>query len=105
MFDSNRTTVVAHAARQFGFANPNSHDAMERIDAHVRMLIVRAGRDPFAGLNDTIDAFVAEALARNLPLSMINQPDAPHAFDLLDESQETKRAIGEVVEFLVSGVT
>jgi hypothetical protein len=96
------TTVVADAARQFGFANANSQDAMERIHEHVRMLIVRAGRDAFAGLNDTIDAFVAAALACNLPLTVINHSSAQHAFDLLDDSQETKRMIEQVVEFLES---
>lgn len=104
MFDSNDRTVVADAAQQFGFANPNSQHAMKRIDEHVRMLIVRAGRDAFAGLNDTIDTFVATALARNLALTVINQPDAQHAFDLLDESEETKRVIEKIVEFLVFGV-
>ena len=64
------------------------------------MLIVRAGRDAFAGLSDTIDAFVAAALARNLPLTVLNHSNAQHAFDLLDDSQETKRVIEQVVEFV-----
>lgn len=104
MFDAQEATTVAQAARQFGFANPNSQDAMERIADHVRMLIVRAGRDAFAGLNDTIDGFVVAALARNLPLTLINHSNAAHAFDLLDDSEETKRVIEEVVELFAFGV-
>jgi hypothetical protein len=63
------------------------------------MLVVRAGKDAFAGLNDAIDTFVAAALKRNLPLTVVNHAQAPHAFDLLDDSSETRRTIDCVVDF------
>ena len=99
-FDDGHRDAVARAARQFGFANPQSLDAVDRIPQSLRMLIVRAGLDAFDGLNEGIDAFVAAALARNLPLTLINHANAVHAFDLLDEGERTRRIIRDVLQFL-----
>lgn len=100
MFDTTHSDTVARAARQFGFANPNSHGAIDRVPASVRMLIVRAGQDTFEGLNTGIDLFVAHALARNLDITLINHTRAPHAFDLVDDGEQTRRVIGDVVRFV-----
>ena len=45
------------------------------------MLLVRAGRDQIPDLLPGLDRFVAEALAANAPLTLVNLPDAAHGFD------------------------
>jgi hypothetical protein len=47
--------------------------ARERGDRFPPTLVVRSGRDAKT-LNDSIDAFVAAALAKNAPVSLINYP-------------------------------
>lgn len=64
------------------------------------LLIVRAGGDEMPGLNDQIDAFVPRALRANLPLTVINQPAAPHAFDIQDDSDASRMAIVRILAFL-----
>ena len=38
-------------------------------------------------LNDSIDRFVAKAIALNRPLTLVNHATGPHSFDLLDDSE------------------
>jgi hypothetical protein len=61
----------------FGFADPKTR--FEDIPRDVPLFLVRAGRDQFDGINESIDRFVAASLAHNLPITLINQPDAQHA--------------------------
>jgi acetyl esterase/lipase len=63
------------------------------------ILIARAGKDS-AGLNATIDRFVAEALSRDVPIEVHNIKGAPHAFDILTPSAEVREAIARTVAFL-----
>lgn len=55
-------------------------------------LIVRAGRDT-ATINEGIDMFVSAAIARNLPLTLVNLPEARHAFDWFDDQDWAREAI------------
>jgi acetyl esterase/lipase len=63
------------------------------------LLIARAGRDnPW--LNASIDRFVQEALARNVPLDLMTHPAGPHGFDLLDEGERSREIIARTLDFL-----
>jgi dienelactone hydrolase len=99
MLDAGGSTAVADAANTFGFANPSAATTIDDLDPAVPILIVRAGRDQFAGLNRSIDDFVTDALARNRPISVVNLPDAPHGFDMADNSQTSRFAVGQVLSF------
>jgi hypothetical protein len=44
-------------------------------------------------LNDTIDWFLADAMIHNLPVSFVKHHNAPHAFDLFDDSVATRASI------------
>lgn len=88
------------AASQIGFANPCAGRSVDEVEAGVPLLVVRAGQDQTSGLNATIDRFVAGALPRDLPLTLINHARAPHAFDLLDDTNKTREVIRAILEFL-----
>jgi dienelactone hydrolase len=68
------------------------------------MLVVRAGRD-HPELNRAIDAFLAAALAANLPVELVNHADGHHAFDTVDDTDESRRVIRRVLAFLGEHLT
>lgn len=61
-------------------------------------LIVRAGKDAEA-LNSGIADFTAKALSRNVPITLVNLPDARHAFDILDDHDWSREAMENAFEF------
>ena len=69
--------MLDHPETSFGFADPKTR--FEDIPRDVPLLVIRAGQDQFAGINDSIDRFVAQSLAHNLPITLINRPEAQHA--------------------------
>jgi acetyl esterase/lipase len=64
------------------------------------MFIARAGRDEMPHLNDSIDRFVEKALEANLPITLVNHPEGPHAFDLFDDSEASRNVIEQLLGFL-----
>lgn len=97
LLDLDGATAVADAARQFHFACPPV--ALDEIAA-TPLLVVRAGRDAMPGLDATLTRFVAAARARDLPVTLLDLPDAPHAFDVVDPSPPSRAAIEQVLAFL-----
>ncbi len=91
---------AAAAAAQIGFADPCAGRSVDDVRPGVPLLVVRAGQDETPGLNATIDRFVAAALARDLPLTVINRAGAPHAFDVLDDGDATRDVIRAILDFL-----
>ncbi|MEN3332001.1 MAG: hypothetical protein V7641_1366 [Blastocatellia bacterium] len=63
------------------------------------VLMVRAGLDS-PGLNNGIEAFAREAIAGDVPLTVINYVDGQHAFDLLDDTDESREVIKQTVAFM-----
>jgi hypothetical protein len=99
MMDLDGTTDVAEAAARYRFSNPFAGKSINDIP-RVPMFIARAGRDEMPHLNDGIDRFVEKALKANLPITLINHPDGPHAFDLFDDTVASRNIIEQLVRFL-----
>ena len=99
LMDLDGATGVAQASAAFHFANACAGRSIDDLRTDVPLFLVRAGRDQ-PGLNEVIDRFVAAALARNLPLTVANHPAAPHAFDLVDDTDETREMIRRMLGFL-----
>jgi hypothetical protein len=102
MLDGDAVTATATASAQFGFATPCASRGIDDVRDDAAVLIVRAGQDQFAGLNDTIDRFATGALRRNLPATLMNLPASPHAFDLFADDGASHVAIDAVLAFLRS---
>lgn len=98
--DLDGATGVAEAAAMFRFANPSAGKTVEDLPRDLPLLLVRAGRDETPHLNEALDRFVAAALAANLPLTLVNHASAPHAFDLLEDSETSREIIRQVLAFL-----
>jgi len=100
MLDLDGSTGVAESAAQWRFANPAAGRSVEDLPQGLPLFIARAGRDEFPHLNESIDRFMARALARNLPVTLMNHAEAPHAFDVLHDSEITREIIRRILEFL-----
>lgn len=92
------TLDVAQAASEFHFTNPALSADEMRWD--VPLFLARAGEDQCPNLNAALDRFVEEGLRRGLPLTLINHPRAPHAFDLFDDSDLSRHVVQQAIAFL-----
>jgi len=100
LIDVDGFTAVAEAAKTFRFANPASGRTVNDLSRDTALFIARAGEDHTLGPNETLDRFVAKALGRNLPLTLVNHPGAPHAFDLMHDTEASREIIRAALGFL-----
>jgi acetyl esterase/lipase len=98
LLDAEGTTFVADAARTYGFANPCAGRSVSDLPP-VALMIVRASDDQFPHVNDTIDRFLADAGARQLPVTLVRH-EGPHAFDLLQDTDAARDTIKQMLAFL-----
>jgi acetyl esterase/lipase len=63
------------------------------------IFVGRAGWDG-PGLNNTIDKFIAEALAKNAMIEVMNHPTGRHGFDIIDSNDRSREIIRRALEFL-----
>jgi hypothetical protein len=102
--DLDGSDAVARAAASFRFANPCGGRSLDALRTGVPLLLVRAGCDEMPGLNASLDAFAAGAWERDLPLTVVNHPEAPHAFDLFHDVARSRTIIEEIVRFLATAL-
>lgn len=100
MLDLDGSTGVAEAAAAWRFVNASAGKTVDDLPPDVPLFIARAGRDQFAGLNEALDRFLAKAVARNLPVTFVNHPEGPHAFDLDHDSETTRGIIRSILAFI-----
>lgn len=98
--DLDGSSVVTEAAKEYGFVNACAGKSVDALPANVPLHIVRAGREHFPGLNDAMDRFVAKALARNLPVTLVNHHTGTHSFYLDDDSEASRDIIRGTLAFL-----
>jgi dienelactone hydrolase len=98
MMDLDGATNLAQAAARFHCAAPPV--GLDDLPRALPMLVVRAGRDEMPGLNENLERFVAAAAARGMAVTLVEHPEGPHAFDLVDDSPRTHEVIEEVLAFL-----
>src|SRR4051794_3154316 len=99
LLDLDGTPAVVDSAKLFNFAVPSGCGA-DDLDTEVPVFLARAGLDQMPGLNGALDRFVSAALARNLPLTLVNHATGPHAFDLFDDSHATRVVIRQALAFM-----
>jgi len=70
-----------------------------KIRTDLPIYYARAGKDN-PGLNSRIEALWARAIAAGAPWTMVNAPTSHHAFDVLDDTEESRRIVKDTVEFV-----
>jgi acetyl esterase/lipase len=68
------------------------------------MFIGRAGLDA-PSLNETVDRFITQALARNEMIEVMNHPGGRHGFDILDDNERSREIIIRALEFIKTHIT
>jgi acetyl esterase/lipase len=70
-------------------------------NAHaVPLFVARAGQDEIPAMNDSIDRFVAEAIAANAALTFMNYPAGEHGFDNQNDDDRSREIIRAALDFL-----
>jgi hypothetical protein len=100
MLDLEGATSVADAAKQWGFVNPCAGKSVADLRQDVPLFIARAGQDEMPHLNEAMDRFLSEAVTCNLPITFVNHPAAPHAFDLMHDSETSREIIRHMLAFM-----
>ncbi|MGE0438859.1 MAG: BTAD domain-containing putative transcriptional regulator [Gemmatimonadales bacterium] len=65
----------------------------------VPVFIARAGLDT-PGLNRQLDALAARLIGAGLPVTVVNHPSGPHAFDVMDSSAASAGVIEQTLAFI-----
>jgi hypothetical protein len=100
MMDLGGATAVSEAARKWGFVNGCAGKGIDDLPRDVALFIARAGQDEFPNLNSALDSFVGAALARNLPVTLVNHAAAPHEFDLVHDSATSREIVRQILVFM-----
>lgn len=61
--------------------------------------MVRAGQDQ-PNLNNAITLFAMQAISRNLRFTLVNYTNGKHAFDIFDDTDETRKIIRHTFQFI-----
>lgn len=99
MLDLDGSTNVAQAAKMFGFANACEGKSVNDLPQDLPLFIARAGQDN-PQLNETVDRFLAKALSHNLPVTFVNHHVAPHFFDVMHDSDASRKIIKQILAFM-----
>jgi len=75
-------------------------EGVTAIPAGVPMFVIRSGKDETPGLNTALDRFTALAMSQNQPMTLVNHPEAPHSFELYDNSEAARLILRQALEFL-----
>ena len=65
----------------------------------IPLFIARAGLDS-SSLNQGLDNFAQTAVAQGLPVNFVNYPEGRHAFDLVDNTDESREIIKHTLDFI-----
>ena len=98
--DLDGSTTVAAAAKQYMFVDACAGKSVDDLPAGVPLLFVRAGQDWFPGLNDALDRVVANAVARNLPVTLVNHATGTHGFEFNQDNELSRDMVRRVLAFL-----
>ncbi|HEX8183298.1 MAG TPA: alpha/beta hydrolase [Blastocatellia bacterium] len=93
-------TSISDLARMWGFVNPCAGKSVDDLPKGTPLFIARAGQDQIPHLNEALDRFIVKALTCNLPLTFVNHPEAPHAFDLFHDSETSREIIRQILAFM-----
>ena len=96
-------TAIAEASSAMRFANRSAGRTVEDLPSQTALLLVRAERDETPELNEALDRFAAAALRRT-EVHVVSHP-GPHAFDIVEDGEESRDVIRQVLAFFRGHLT
>jgi len=85
-------------SKNMGFMTPRLPDPISW-KKDVRVMIIRAGKDDVPYINQSLKNFYGKAINQNLPITLINYPNALHGFDFTNDNEITRQIIKNTIEF------
>src|SRR5215831_15948662 len=74
---------------------------LQKDPAKIPLLFIgRAGRDEVPTMDDSIDRFVKEALAKDVALTLANHPQGVHSFDNQNDDDRSREIIRDALAFM-----
>jgi acetyl esterase/lipase len=68
--------------------------------SRIPIFVARAGQDENRTINDSIDRFVAAAMAANAPITLMNHPSGEHGFDNQNDDERSREIIQSAIAFM-----
>jgi hypothetical protein len=99
MLDWEDNLGIRELSNRVEFAYPDKIKPFSELRIDVPLFMVRAGLDNVPNCNNSQDKFIVKALENNLPLTLINY-QGHHAFDVVDDNDESREIIKQTLEFL-----
>jgi hypothetical protein len=99
MLDLDGATAVADMSKKWGYVNPAAGKSMGDLPSDLAIFIARAGRDETPHLNESLDSFVSHALARNVPVAVVNHHRGPHSFDAAEDGDASREVVKQILAF------
>jgi tetratricopeptide (TPR) repeat protein len=93
LIEDPRRTFIQGAVFYYGTGS------VERFRLDVPLLVVRAGLDA-TELNRGLGEVVAGANAANVALTVVNHPAGHHGFDIVDDTEASRRIVRQTIEFM-----
>jgi acetyl esterase/lipase len=66
----------------------------------IPIFVARAGQDEIPTMNDSIDRFMAAAIAVNAPVTFMNHPFGEHGFDNQNDDERSREIIRSAIAFM-----
>jgi acetyl esterase/lipase len=66
----------------------------------IPIFVARAGQDENRAINDSIDRFIAAAMAANAPITLMNHPLGEHGFDNQNDDERSREIIQSAIAFM-----
>jgi len=92
---------IAATGRQFGFVVPVSGKSVADLPEATAIFLARAGQDEFAHLNDAMDHLTQAGLKENRSITLVNNRDGRHAFDILEDTDISREVVKSILAFIV----
>jgi dienelactone hydrolase len=96
--DFKHISTIDTLSQNMGFVTPRLSDPASW-SKNVPLMIVHAGKDFVPHTNESLASFVYEAIAQNIPITLIIHSDGVHAFDINTDNESTRQIIRNTLEF------
>lgn len=97
--DNKLRTAHDSLSASYGFVSPEIEEN-DQLSKDLPLMIVRSGQDNIPYINHSINYFMTWAISENLPVTLINYTEGQHAFDIRDNTAESRRIIKQTLLFM-----
>lgn len=94
--ESHRSNETPEMVKSFSPITYLANDAGEMAP----IFIARAGLDEVPAMNDSIDRFIREAIAKNASIIVANHPQGVHGFDNQTDDERSREIIRSAIDFM-----